>query len=126
MVENRFFICERCGNLIGMIKESGAQVVCCGQPMTKLEAGAVEASAEKHIPAVRVEGEKVFVEVGSLHHPMIPEHSIEWVYLQTDRGGHRKKLSPGDDPCVEFALASERPVAVFAYCNLHGLWVKEI
>lgn len=126
MIENRFYICERCGNLIGMIHESGAPLMCCGQPMTKLEPGKVEASVEKHVPVVKVEEDRVEVEVGSTLHPMIPEHSIEWVYLLTDKGGHRRKLSPGEAPCATFALADEKPLAVYAYCNLHGLWVTEL
>ena len=126
MSDNRFYICERCGNIIGMINESGVPVMCCGQKMTKLEAGTVEASLEKHVPSVKVEGNIVSVEVGSVLHPMTVEHSIKWVYLQTDKGGQRKALDPGDEPCVKFALADEKPIAVFAYCNLHGLWKTEI
>jgi len=126
MSENRFYICEHCGNLIGMINDSGVPIVCCGQKMTKLEAGTVEASLEKHVPVVTVDGDLVKVEVGSVHHPMLEEHSIKWVYLQTDKGGQRKILNPGDDPCVVFALACEKPVAVYAYCDLHGLWKTEL
>ena len=94
--------------------------------MTLLEAGTVEASHEKHIPVVTVDGDKVKVVVGSVLHPMSEEHSIEWVYLQTDKGGQRKELSPSDAPEVTFALFDEKPVAVFAYCNLHGLWKTEL
>ena len=126
MTETKFYICEKCGNLVGMIHASGVPMVCCGQKMTKLEAGAVEASREKHIPEVVVEGDTVKVTVGSVIHPMTEEHLIEWVYLMTDKGGQRKCLSAGDAPTVEFKLAGEKPIAVYAYCNLHGLWVKEI
>lgn len=126
MSENRFYICEHCGNLIGMINDSGVPVVCCGQKMTKLEAGTVEASLEKHVPSVKVEEGNVVVEVGSVLHPMIEEHSIKWVYLQTDKGGQRKILHPGEEPRVTFALADEKPIAVFAYCNLHGLWKTDL
>ena len=99
---------------------------CCGQSMTKIEAGVVEASREKHIPVAVVEGDKVVVSVGSVAHPMTAEHSIEWVYLQTNKGGQRKALNPGEEPKVVFALADEQPVAVYAYCNLHGLWKAEL
>ena len=125
-MENRFYICEHCGNLIGMIHDAGVPMMCCGQKMTKLEAGTVEASREKHIPVVAVEGNTVKVKVGEIDHPMAPEHSILWVYLETDKGGHRKALKPGDKPEVCFALCCETPVAVYAYCNLHGLWAAEI
>ncbi|MBO7161974.1 MAG: desulfoferrodoxin [Clostridia bacterium] len=124
--ETRFYICEHCGNIVGMIKNSGVPVVCCGQKMTLIEAGTVEASREKHIPAVNVEGNTVKVCVGSVEHPMTEEHSITWVYLQTDKGGQRKCLNPGEKPEVTFAVADEKPVAVYAYCNLHGLWKADV
>ena len=126
MSNTNFYICEKCGNLVGAIHESGVPMKCCGQNMTKIEAGVVEASREKHIPVAVVEGDKVVVSVGSVAHPMTPEHSIEWVYLQTDKGGQRKALAPGAEPKVVFALAEETPVAVYAYCNLHGLWKAEL
>ena len=125
MCETKFYICEKCGNLVGAIHESGVPMKCCGQNMTKIEAGVVEASREKHIPVATVDGDKVTVNVGSVAHPMVPEHSIEWVYLQTDKGGQRKCLKPGQEPTVTFALCDETPVAVYAYCNLHGLWKTE-
>ena len=126
MCENKFYICEHCGNIIGMIHNSGVPMMCCGQKMTKLEAGVVEASHEKHIPVVTVEGNTVRVNVGSVTHPMSEEHHIAWVYLQTNRGGQRKCLDITGAPEVTFALADETPVAVYAYCNLHGLWMAEI
>ena len=123
---NKFYICEHCGNLVGMINDSGVPLMCCGQKMKRLEAGTVEASREKHIPVVTVENGLVKVAVGSVAHPMTDEHLIEWVYLQTDRGGQRKTLSAGVSPEVTFALCDETPVAVYAYCNLHGLWKAEL
>ena len=125
-MENKFFICEKCGNIIGMIEPSGVPVVCCGQKMTKLEAGVVEASREKHIPVVLLDSNTVKVTVGSVEHPMTAEHYISWIYLETDEGGQRKVLKPDDKPEVTFALADEKPIAVYAYCNLHGLWKAEI
>ena len=125
MCENRFYVCAHCGNLVGMIHDAGVPLVCCGQKMQQLEPGTVEASVEKHLPVAVVEGSTVKVTVGSVAHPMTEEHSIQWVYLQTDRGGQRKNLCPGMEPNVVFALADEKPVAVYAYCNLHGLWKYE-
>ncbi|MBR7186257.1 MAG: desulfoferrodoxin [Clostridia bacterium] len=123
---NKFYICENCGNLIGMLNDSGVPMMCCGRKMAKLEPGVMEASHEKHIPIVKVEGKTVTITIGSVEHPMIEEHSILWVYLQTDMGGQRKCLEVGKAPVVTFALADEKPVAAYAYCNLHGLWKKEI
>ena len=126
MSKNRFYVCEHCGNLVGVIEDAGVPLVCCGQKMKALEANTVEASHEKHIPVVTVEGNLVKVSVGSVAHPMTAEHGIRWVYLQTDLGGQRKALAAGDAPEVTFALADEKPVAVFAYCNLHGLWKQDL
>ena len=127
MKETRFYICNHCGNIIGKIKDSGVPVVCCGEKMKQLVPGEVEASVEKHLPVVSVENNAVNVVVGSVEHPMTEEHSITWVYLETNLGGQRKGLSPKSAPKVSFALAEgEHPVAVYAYCNLHGLWKTNI
>ena len=126
MCDNKFYICEKCGNIVGMIHNGGVPMMCCGQKMAKLEAGVVEASHEKHIPVVTVEGNTVRVNVGSVTHPMSEEHHIAWIYLQTNRGGQRKCLDFNGAPEVIFALCDETPVAVYAYCNLHGLWMAEI
>lgn len=122
----KFYICEHCKNLVGLINDAGVPMMCCGQKMTKLEAGVVEASKEKHIPEVKVDGNIVNVNVGAIEHPMTEEHLINWVYLQTENGGQRKSLKAGDKPTVSFALVDEKPVAVYAYCNLHGLWKVEL
>jgi len=83
--------------------------------------------ATKNIfPLSQWKGNTVKVEVGSVEHPMIEEHSILWVYLQTDKGGQRKCLEVGKAPVVTFAFADEKPIAVYAYCNLHGLWKADI
>ena len=125
MCEIRFYVCEHCGNIIGVIHDAGVPMMCCGKKMTKLEAGVVEASHEKHIPVVERDGDIIRVTIGSVEHPMLEEHHIAWVYLQTNRGGQRKCLAIGSKPTVSFALCDEEPVAVFAYCNLHGLWKTE-
>ena len=126
MCNNKFYICEHCGNLIGMIHDAGVPMMCCGRKMTKLEAGVVEASHEKHIPVVSVAGNSVIVNVGEVEHPMTEEHSILWVYLLTDKGGHRRCLEVGKAPVATFALSDEKPLAVYAYCNLHGLWKADV
>ena len=122
----KFYICRHCGNLIGMVHDAGVPVVCCGQKMEQLIPNTVEASGEKHKPAVKVEGNVVHVNVGSVDHPMVPEHFIEWVYVETEKGGQRKTLKAGDAPNLTFHLGDDKAVAVYAYCNLHGLWVTEV
>ena len=126
MKKAKFYICRTCGNLVGMINASGVPMMCCGKPMEALEPNTVEASGEKHVPAVTVEDGAVHVMVGSVEHPMVDVHYIEWVYLQTENGGQRISLKPGQELKVTFLLGNEKPVAVYAYCNLHGLWMTEL
>lgn len=126
MCDPGFYVCEHCRTVVEMIYDAGVPIMCCGQKMTRLEPGTVDASHEKHVPKVSVEGNTVKVKVGSTEHPMQEEHSILWVYLQTDKGGQRKCLEVGTEPVVTFALSDEKPVAVYAYCNLHGLWKVEL
>lgn len=121
----KFYVCSHCGNLVGMIHDAGVPMMCCGQKMDALVPNTVEASGEKHLPVVTLGEGTVQVDVGSAEHPMVPEHSIQWIYLETDKGGQRKALNPGEAPRVTFALASEKPLRVYAYCNLHGLWMWE-
>ena len=91
--------------------------------MQELIANTTDAAQEKHVPVVRVEGDTVHVNVGSLEHPMTQEHSIEWIALQTRQGNQRKQLSPGQKTAACFKICQDDAVeAVFAYCNLHGLW----
>lgn len=125
-MSGKFFICRHCGNIVGMVKSSGVPVVCCGEKMQALVPGAVEASEEKHVPEVVVDGDRVSVKVGSVAHPMADGHYIEWIYLETQKGGQRKALKPGEAPEAEFCLAGDKAVAAYAYCNLHGLWVKRL
>lgn len=126
MCEIRFFKCMHCGNIIGVIHNAGVPMMCCGEKMTELIPGTTDAAVEKHVPVVSIDGNIVTVKVGEVEHPMLEEHFIQWVYLQTDRGGQRKCLKPGEKPEVKFALCDEKPVAVFEYCNLHGLWKADI
>ena len=125
-MKTKFYICRHCGNLIVKVHDAGVPVMCCGQKMEELVPNTVEASGEKHVPVATVENGVVSVAVGSVAHPMVPEHSIEWVYVETENGGQLKKLSPGSAPEVKFQLGDEKAVAVFAYCNLHGLWMTEL
>jgi len=125
-MKSKFYICRHCGNLIEKIHDAGVPVICCGEKMQELVPNTVEASGEKHLPVVSVENGVVKVNVGAVDHPMIPEHFIEWVYVQTEKGSQRKALKPGEDPNVSFVLGDDKAVAVYAYCNLHGLWMVEL
>jgi len=124
--EPQFFICKKCGNIIGMVHASGVPVVCCGEEMTALKANTVDAAKEKHVPVITVAGASVTVKVGSVEHPMTEEHSIQWIYLETEKGGQRKCLSPGQKPEATFAITSDdKVIAAYEYCNLHGLWMAK-
>ena len=122
-MEQRFFVCEVCGNIIAMVKPSGVPVMCCGKKMKEIVPNTTDASQEKHVPVYTVEGNLVTVKVGSAAHPMGAAHHIAWVSLQTKAGNQRKALVIDGAPEVTFALTDGDEVeAVYAYCNLHGLW----
>ena len=122
-MKQKFMRCEKCGNIVAMVNESGVPVMCCGAAMKEIIPGTVEASKEKHIPVYKKEGNKVTVTVGSVIHPMEEAHYIEWISIQTKQGNQRKVLNPGQEPVVCFCLCEGDEVeAVYAYCNLHGLW----
>ena len=122
-MEQKFYICEHCGNIIAKVKDSGVPVICCGEKMREIVPGEKDAAVEKHVPVYTADGCTVTVSVGSVEHPMQPEHYIEWISLQTKQGNQRKVLKPGDKPMACFALCEGDEIeAVYAYCNLHGLW----
>ncbi|MBQ3557415.1 MAG: (2Fe-2S)-binding protein [Oscillospiraceae bacterium] len=122
----KFYKCSVCGNIITKVKDSSVPVFCCGKPMAELVPGSVEASAEKHIPIYTTDSNKVYVMVGEAEHPMQPEHFIEWIAIETTAGCQIKYLTPGEKPAAGFCMGRDDTlVAVYAYCNLHGLWVKE-
>ena len=127
MCENRKFLkCNHCGNIAVLIEDKGAPLVCCGEKMSELIPNTVDASAEKHLPEVTLSDSGVNVQIGSVPHPMTEAHYISFVYIATEHGGQRKCLNAGDEPKVAFSFTDDKPVAVYAYCNLHGLWKTEI
>jgi len=125
-MEIKFYRCEVCGQIIAIVKKTGVPLVCCGKPMKEIIPGTVDASHEKHLPVIEQNGNIVTVKVGSVAHPMLEEHHIEWIALQTKTGNQRKMLKAGDKPEVCFALCEgDAPVAALEWCNLHGLWKTE-
>lgn len=119
----KFYICEHCGSIVAMVRDRGVPVVCCGQKMTEIVPGTTEASVEKHIPVYEIRDNKLYVTVGAAEHPMLPEHYIEWIAVETSNGNQRKPLKPGEPPKAVFALnEGDEVLAVYAYCNLHSLW----
>ena len=123
----KIFKCNHCGNIFEVVNDAKVVPVCCGEPMRELKANTTDAAQEKHVPEVSVEGNLVKVKVGSVEHPMTEEHHIAFIYLETESGVARKDLDHTGKPEAVFALAEgEKPVSVYEYCNLHGLWKKEL
>ena len=121
----KFYKCNHCGNVIEKVVDSKVPVVCCGEMMEELIPNTVDASNEKHVPVVtRLDDCRIKVEVGSVPHPMTPEHHIAFVYVETENGGIRINLK--DKPAAVVCVCTEKPIAVYEYCNLHGLWKTEL
>ena len=123
MEEALFYRCDRCGNIVALIKRGGGTLVCCGQTLTELVANSTEAAKEKHIPVVTKEAGKIKVSVGSVEHPMTEAHFIEWIALVSGNNIQIVRLTAGMKPTAEFAEFENG--TVYAYCNIHGLWKAE-
>lgn len=126
MCEQKFCLCGLCKNMISFVKDNGPPLMCCGMAMEVLVENTQEASEEKHLPSVSISGNTVKVQVGSILHPMTDEHYIQFICLKTQKGSQCKCLKPGDQPVAEFVLTDDKAVAVYEYCNLHGLWKTDV
>ena len=121
----KFYKCETCGNVVVKLVDSKVPLVCCGSKMQELVPNTVDASNEKHVPQVTMlENNMIKVEVGSVAHPMSGEHHIAFLYVETDKGGIKVDLK--DKPEAVVALGDAKPLVVYEYCNLHGLWKTEL
>ena len=120
----RFFKCKVCGKIVALVNNvSCCPTKCCGEAMEEIPVNTQDGAYEKHIPVYQVENNILKVRVGEVDHPMLEAHYIQWIALQTDKGNQRKVLEPGQAPYAEFALLpGEKVVAVYEYCNLHGLY----
>ena len=118
--------CEICGNMVLVLHQGIGELVCCGQPMKRMEEKTEDQGQEKHLPVAESAGQGLKVMVGSVPHPMLEEHHIEWIEVQTKDGILRKFLSPGEDPEAEFPVAMDDVVEIREYCNIHGLWSRKI
>ncbi len=115
------FKCEKCGHIVEILHSAGGTLVCCGEEMKLLIENTKEAAVEKHIPVVSKLEDGIYVKVGSVEHPMISEHFIEWIEVHTPSKVYRKYLKPFDKPEAIFKI-DEEIILVREYCNLHGLW----
>jgi superoxide reductase len=118
---NQVYKCALCGNMVEVTHEAGGTLVCCGQPMKYMEENTVDAAKEKHVPVLEQTDGGVVVKVGSVAHPMLQEHYIEWIEIITETKVYKKYLKPGEKPEATFNV-DEPIVAVREYCNLHGVW----
>ncbi|MBQ8093688.1 MAG: desulfoferrodoxin [Clostridia bacterium] len=122
----KVFACQHCKNKVVYLEKAVCNVRCCGEEMVELVPNTSDGANEKHVPVITRDGQTVRVQVGSVAHPMLDAHSIEWIALETREGMQRKLLKPGMEPVAVFALTEgDEPVAAYEYCNLHGFWKAE-
>jgi superoxide reductase len=126
MIDKKFYRCNHCGNIFGVLNDANVVPLCCGEPMETLVANTTDAAQEKHVPVIERDGANVTVKVGSVPHPMTPEHYIQWILVAQDGFTQRAILTPESAPEATFTLAdASAPVKAYEYCNLHGLWSAE-
>lgn len=123
----KFFKCKICGKVIEVLEDTGLPTICCGQEMMELIPCSTDGAHERHVPVFTQNGNTVHVKVGEDDHPMMQEHYIQWIAIESDRGFQRKNLKPGQKPMANFVLLQGEEVkAVYAYCNLHLLWMLNV
>lgn len=122
---NGVYKCNICGNIVEILHEGAESLVCCGQPMQLLTEKKEDQGKEKHLPVIKIKEGKIFVKVGEIPHPMEKEHYIEFIEIISNGKVYKKFLKPGDKPAAEFCIKSKE-ITVREYCNIHGLWRKEV
>ena len=123
-----FYKCKKCGNFVTfLLPKTAVTPKCCGDDMEKILPNTTDGATEKHVPVVRKDGNTYTVCIGDVEHPMMEEHYIQFIILETETGFYKKDLKPGEKPEAVFILGEgEKPIAAYEYCNLHGLWKKDI
>jgi len=126
-IESKIFKCDICGNVIEMLDNKGPILECCGEAMTEMVENTKDAAKEKHIPVVEITEEGMKVTVGSVKHPMTPEHWIQWIEVIGENEICRKHLNPGEEPVAVFNCGKNcgKAPKVREFCNLHGLWAVQ-
>lgn len=128
-MELNLYYCEICKNLIEVLNTNPTvKVSCCGKEMKKIEPNTVDAATEKHIPFVNIEDNTLYISVGEVLHPMTNEHYISRIYVLDDLGNMQKiSLNSSDTPEISVNFnENAKKLKIYSYCNLHGLWKKEI
>ena len=118
---NEIYKCDICGNIVHVIHDGAGELVCCEQPMVKLNEQTADATTEKHVPVIEKQADGFLVKVGSIAHPMEQNHYIEWIELIADNKSYRQYLHPGDKPEAFFCVTADS-VSAREYCNVHKLW----
>lgn len=114
--------CETCKNIVEMVDDNGGHLVCCGQPMDKLESQTADPAVQKHVPIIEKKAEGIQVTVGSTNHPMTEEHFIMWIELTADGNVYKQYLNPGAEPVSFFKGVTGSKLSAREFCNLHGVW----
>lgn len=123
MKEKTFYICEVCGNIVEKIHDSGNELTCCMRTMKELVPGETDGKLEFHIPVLDIKDNVAEIRVGEQPHPMEESHYIKWIEIITTKGEMRRCFKPGEKPVVRYNLCDDEKIcAVYAYCNIHGLW----
>ena len=120
----KIFKCLKCGTMVEVLKDNCDSLTCCGEKMMEVKVGSVDAAVEKHVPFCEIQGDNLYVRIGEVEHPMTEEHYIEWVAAQYNDSLVKYYYKPGDKPEAFFDY--EEGMVIYAYCNLHGLWKKEM
>lgn len=129
MKELNLYYCETCKNLVEVLNNNPTlKLQCCGKDMKKIESNTTDAATEKHMPVINIEDNSLFIQVGEVMHPMSEEHYISCIYVVDDLGNYEKiTLTPSDNPEVSVDFnENAKKLNIYSYCNLHGLWKKEI
>ncbi len=113
--------CAKCGNIVEVLQGGVGQLVCCGEPMELLDEKTADAATEKHVPVIAKVEAGYKVKVGSVPHPMLEEHYIQWIELLADGKAYRQFLEPGNEPEAVFNVEADS-VSAREHCNIHGLW----
>lgn len=125
MKRDTFYVCQECGKMVVETVDGKGTLECCGKPMVIAEPN-LDGAPEKHLPDCKLDGDILMVNVGEADHPMIDVHYIAWIYLVTDKGVMARCLKPGEAPHADFVLQGQKPLAVYEYCTVHGLWKVDL
>lgn len=123
----KIYRCNICGNMFVVVDDRNVIPKCCDQDMEVLVPNTSDGTVEKHVPKVTNNNNEIFVEVGEIAHPMVPEHYITMIALETDRGVYVKYLTSDCSPTAMFKICEkEKPLKVYEYCNVHSLYMKDL